>query len=446
MAAMRITLALVQRQYLMFFLPLALMSALQSTTFQVRNAILARYEDPARELATLGFALSTFLLLWAFNNFIPQMSNVLARSKRALVVTRNTTWALNGLATVFLGLLALTRPGGLLLQVVFDIHGAVLADVQLYLLLLSPTMLTSGHLQWREGLLVQARRTPLLTTTQLTNLLVSSGWLVGAFWLGASPTQAVIGSSYAATLLRVGLTEYLFSRYYQAPAVASHQSLTYRETLRFLLPAAASGAILNFSRPWLFACLGRTSDPLVAVASLRVAYDLLGAMQSISNQFRHLCATFGLDDIAGKRRFMVKVAAILCAALVLSTNVPALSDPIFRQAFGLTGPVLDMTVATARIVSIAPLLLIARNFFHTQLIARSATQGIALGSSARLVVLLVLAPSLLLLDRLNPQSAALILLVGFTTETTIAGWVLRRLGAPHEQATTTSFVTTSHPR
>lgn len=415
-----------QRQYLRFFLPLALTSLIQSAGFQIRTAILARYPDPAYHLATFGFALSVFLLPWSLNNFVPQMNNVFARSPRGRTVTRNTVLCLNLLGMFALLGLSLLPVGARLLHLAYGIEGAVLADVRRYIHWFAPGLPLSGHLQLREGLLIQARRPSALTAIQLSTAPINITYLILAFQLGATAFQAMVGVHYADYAVRLLITEHLYRRHYRNPTELAHQRLSYQEALQFLIPAAASGAILNFSRPVLLACLGRTAHPLVAVASLRVAYDMLTTVQGISNQFRHLFATYGLGDIAGKRRFMFRVAYSLSGALILASWLPPLSLQLFGTLLGLSGEVFELTISVSRILSLSPLVLMVRNFFHAQLIARAATRGMAAAAFLRLLVLSIGTPTLLYLGALTSERAAMVLVLGFAIEAAVSGWALQQ--------------------
>ena len=72
-----------QRTYLRFYWPLALMGLAMLMGRQLRNGAAARYPDPERELAVFAIAFSIYSLFGATVIFVPQMANVLARSRRA---------------------------------------------------------------------------------------------------------------------------------------------------------------------------------------------------------------------------------------------------------------------------------------------------------------------------------------------------------------------------
>lgn len=418
-------------QYLRFFLPLAATSILFVSGNQARNAILARYPDPARHLSTYAYALSAFVLFWSANNFVPQMNNVFARSQRGRRVARNTVWLINLSASAVLLGIALTPVGSRLLSASFDIHGEVLQEVQFYVGVFAPLLPVSGQLRLLEGLLVQGGHNRVVTLTQFVEVsaLLLTLWL--AFKNRLNPMSAVLASHYAGSLARLVVAQSLCQRYYRLPDPPGHKDLSYAEVLRFLWPTALTSLMFTLSRPVLYACLGRTEQPLVAVAALRIAYDVLAALQQISNQFRHFFVNFGDDDLTGKRRFMLQVALVLTALLGLCV-LPGMRQLVFGKILGTRGEVYRQAVAATTMMLAGPLILMARNYFHGRLLAKAIPTGMAVGAVARALLLGVSGLILLKLGVLQAWGAAISLLLGFLAEVLVSRSALHRAIATDE--------------
>lgn len=421
-----------QPAYLRFFLPLALTGVVHVAGTQFRNGVLARYPDPARQLSTYAYALSAFVLFWSVNNFVPQASNVFARSERGWRVTRNVVGTVNLMSAAALLALSLTAPGRSLIAWFFGIEDPVLAQVQRYVCLMAPLLPISGHLQLLEGLLVQRGRSDLVFRAQAISVATLIGGLLWAFLLGAAAMTAILLSHYAAALSRLGASLLYRRRHYRLPAPQAYQDLHYREVLRFLWPTTVTSLMFTVSRPILYACLSRTGDPLAAVAGMRIAYDVLAALQAIGNQFRHFFVTLGTDDMAGKRRFMMQVALLLTGLLGL-VLIPGPRAWVFTSVLGVRDAVFDQAVGATTIMLAGPAVLMTRNYFHGQLLAQAIPRGMAVGATLRAIVLATMCLVQLALGLLDARGAALSLLLGFAGEVLVSRWALRRAGGSQRQ-------------
>ena len=423
-----------QRRYLRFFLPLALSSAIFVLGFQFRNAVLARYPDAARELATFSYAFSAFILLWSANNFVPQMANVYARSRHGYRVALGVVLAVNLCTATLLALLALSPWGNELLIAIFALDASTLADVRVYLYWLIPALPLSGLLQFYEGLLVQCEQTRVVTASNLLEAVLGIGTLSLAFGYGLPATLTLPLAMHVSGWSRLAFVFAVTRRIYRLPQRPEHQNLGFSEVVRFMLPTTTTSVMFTLSRPTLYAFLSRTPDPLVAVAAFRVAYDILGALQQIGNQFRHFFVTFGLQDMPGKRRFMRGVCLVLTGLLALAVLPGPGRELILGGALGLKGQVYTQASSAALVLLPAPAVLMLRNYYHGQLLALRRPAGMATASILRVGTLATFSVLLLTADLLSAAGAALALLTGFAVEAVISGFALSRLRLEHSQA------------
>lgn len=414
-----------QAQYLRFFWPLALSSLIFALGNQLRNAALSRYPEPARELSTYAYAFSTWILLWAANNFVPQVANAYARSPRGTRVALTTVIALNVASATVLLTTTLSPLGSALLERAFGVHGRVAADVRLYILWLAPLLPASGYTQFLDGMLVQARHTRLVTLARLAQLVGMAGGLAGGMALGWGAIPTLVTAHYAASFGGVAVLRWAKARYYAPPLAPEHTQVTHLEVARFLLPTTVTSVMFSVTRPILYAALGRTADPLVGVAAMRIAYDMVASLQMVSNQFRHFFVTFGSrDDLAGKRRFMAIVALVLTGALA-ATLIPGPRELVFTTLLGVRGDVFGPAVAATTALIAVPAILMLRNYFHARLLEARAPNAMAFGSALRVVSVGGTCLALLSAGVLSAPTAALALGSGFVCEVLVSGIGLR---------------------
>ncbi len=409
--------------YWRFYWPLALTGFAMVLSTQFQNATLARYPDAVKELAIFALAQGTFQFFNAALGFTPQLSNVYARSRHGL----RTSFAFIMTTTACLSLLqasvAFTDAGHRLLTLVYHQDAAVLTRVRHYLGALIPVLFLNAARFYFTGTLVQARLTGWVTLLNVLYLTTTVLVLVIGFHAGWSVLVTVVGAQTSAVTVHLLACLTVRHRYYRWPDVAEHTELRWRELLGFFLPVGTNGIMFALSRPILYAAIGRTPDALVSIAALRVGFDFSMMFQQAANQFRHFFVTFGLDDLRGKRRFMV-VVCIGITLIMLSVAFTPLSEWVLMRGLGIDEAVLARSVQVIAVMCALPTLIIFRNYFHGVLLVQRRTLGMAIGGILRVVGIFVFSQLLLHAGVLNHVTAALVLLSGFAIE----GLVVWRAG------------------
>ena len=128
----------------------------------------------------------------------------------------------------------------------------------------------------------------------------------------------------------------------------------------------------------------------MTIAALRIAFDFTFFFQQAANQFRHFFVTFGLDAMAEKRRFMIRVALGLTLAMALTAFTP-LGPLLIAEGIGAEAEVTRRALAALQVMTLLPLLIILRNLFHGILMVEERTGGMALGSILRVLTIAGLA-------------------------------------------------------
>ena len=404
-----------QRDYWSFYWPLALTGLAMALATQFQNGALARYPDAVRELAIFALAQSTFQFFNAALAFTPQLANVYARSEHGFRTSMTFIMLTTTGMMAIQGFLALTSPGRAFIAAVYDLDGPLLARVTEYLALLMPILLLNAARLYLNGTLVQARLTGWVTALNVLFLATTIAVLLIGFRAGWHVTYTLVGAQAAGALMHLLATLLVRRAYYRWPEVEEHTALGYLELVKFFVPVTTNGVMFALSRPVLYAFVGRTPQGLLYIAALRVGFDFSAMFQQAANQFRHFFVTFGLDDLAGKRRFMVAVCAGITLIMLLVAVTPA-SDWVLGGLLGIEDEVKARSVEVILVMCLLPTLIMFRNYFHGLLLVKRRTVGMATGGILRVVGIYLLAQLLYTTGTLDHMTAALVLVAGFGIE------------------------------
>lgn len=413
-----------QLQYWSFYWPLVLTGIVMLLAQQFQNGALARYPDAARELAVFAFASSVFHLFNAALIFMPQMSNSFVRSPQGWrICLRFTLWTCL-ILSLPLALMAFTPPGQWLVGLAFGIEGEMLADVVIYLRCLSPLLLVSGLRNFYTGMLVQGRLTSLVTLLNLGYLGAVILVLLAGHYLAWKPIVTIAMGQVAGAVLHLGLSFACVRRYYTLPPQPDHETLTYRETFSYFWGTALTSVMFSLSRPIIYSFLNRIPDPTPVIAAMRVGFDFAMIFHNALNQFRHLFVTFGEQDLAGVRRFMIRVSVVVVGSMVVVAATPV-SRLVLEDLVGVKDEILRMTCEVVLVMCLLPVVVNFRNYFHGLALIRRTTGRMGVGAIFRNVATYVLAALFFYTGLLNHVTATLILIAGFVAET------LAMVAGPH---------------
>ncbi len=413
------------KQYWRFYWPLALTGLAMVLSVQFQNATLARYPEAVAEIAILALAYSTYGLLNAGLQFIAQLSNVYARSPIANIRSYRFTLAASTILMMPLLAVAHTELGRQLLQSVYGIDDALTARVTEYLVYLAPLIVFNAQRFYYTGLLVQAKLTGWVTAMNVVYLSVVIAALIGGFAVGGRPVVVLVGAEALGVAIHLVLLVAGRWKLYRPPVIPEHENLSYRELIGFFIPVSMTGFMFAISRPILFAFVARTPNALVSIAALRIAFDFSALFQQASNQFRHFFVTFGLDDLAVKKRFMVLVCLGITGVMLLFAATP-LSGLVWRDLMQIPDEVRILALDVILIMCLMPTVIIYRNFFHGCLMVERRTTGMAVGAVLRVIGIYALTSLCFELQWLDHIAASWILIAGFLIEAAVAQLAVRK--------------------
>ena len=142
-------------------------------------------------------------------------------------------------------------------------------------------------------------------------------------------------------------------------------------------------------------------------------------------RFRHFFVTLGLDDLPGKRVFMMLVTAGLTLMMWLYVFTP-LSEWVWRDMMAIPAEVRALSLEAFLVLSLMPILIVWRNYYHGQLMVLRRTGAMAIGGIMRVAGMYVLAQLAFNAGLLNHVMAATILILGFLFESVVGLLAVRR--------------------
>lgn len=418
-----------QARYWAFYWPLALTGAVTVLGTQIQNGVLARMENAAAILAAYAVAQAVLSLFNAAQAFAPQLTTRFARGAKATARVRGF---ILGISAALAGLVALLATlGQPLIIASFSLSPALQAQTFAFLLALAPTVWLNGLRFYLVGRLIQQARTGRVTVLNGVHLTVLIVSLAAGLALRLDPVLTLVGAQALAGLVHATLAIGALRPGAEAAAgseAESEELPSYQRLRAFFGPVVLTGIMFALSRPILYAAIGGTGDGILTIAALRIAFDFTFFFQQAANQFRHFFVTFGLDAMAEKRRFMIRVALGLTLAMALTAFTP-LGPLLIAEGIGAEAEVTRRALAALQVMTLLPLLIILRNLFHGILMVEERTGGMALGSILRVLTIAGLAQLLAPVGLLTPSTAAWTLLAGFATETAVVAYRVLRLRA-----------------
>ena len=413
------------QNYWTFYWPLALTGVAMLLSRQFQNATLARFSDPAEELAIYALASSTFMLFNAMMIFVPQMANVLVRSADSrkicfrFILMSSTTISL---PLLFLGF---THTGEQLLGFIFGIEGVYRATVAEYLRYLFPLVIINGVRQFLIGLLVQAKYTGLVTVLNIVFLSVIVAILLTGLTLQWDPVFTVAVSHLIAATIQLGLSYLFYLHRYTLPEGQETQVLTYRSAFNFFWPVATTSGLFAFSRPIIYSVVGRLPESFIVIAALRIGFDFAMMFHNHLSQLRHFIVTFGRGDLKNVRQFMFIVMLGVSGTMIMVAATPV-SDLIIRDLLGVHGAAWSMARQVFWVMCLIPVVVTLRNYFHGLALIYSRTRRMAAGAVFRTLAIYGFLMGFYLSGLLNHLLAALSLVMGFIMETIVVFYLTRR--------------------
>jgi hypothetical protein len=325
--------------------------------------------------------------------------------------------------------LGASAAGAAVVQLLYSLEPGMLADVRAYLVWLAALILLHVLHHYYNGLLILAERTRWVSAINVGAVGVSIPVAIHGLRAGWSPVMIIAAAEWISGSLKLVAQRLAWHAARRSVPLEDSPPPAWRELYGFFWPVCISGMTFGISRPLVFFFVARLPEAVAIIAAMRVAMDFLMLYQSVVNQFRHFFATFGLEHLREKRRFMTLVAGAMTAGMGLVLALPALSQPFFIGAIGLSPSLYATAHHMSVLLLVVPAMLMVRNYYHGVLIVRRRTAAMASGSAARVLAIAGTSAALLALGWLDAGTAVLGMIAGFAAEMLIAWRAVRKLGA-----------------
>jgi progressive ankylosis protein len=418
---------LVYKGLLRFFWPLVLTQIALGFGSQFLSGGMARMPHATQTLAAFGLAWGLTDFLVSPLSQVRQLGLVLAADKAALHRLRAFVLACSSVLVLMLFALAKTELGD---WVIGDLHGvdAVLGGKARWVLLLFiPLPLLEGIYRLYSGVLIQMRRTDVVSMAMLAGIgvqIIAVFWFLQADWIEDTPILLPVIAVYLGE--GVGLVVVLWGYWRFAPShyreEAEKVELSYSYIVRFFWPLALVMAIQGMSRPLVNLFVSHQQDGALALATLAVVYPLAHLPYGWVNELRSLPSAFSKEGIMPQiRRFATGCGLLSFLSMALLFWTP-MRDYILLDLIGIDGDLARLCAVPLMVFSFFPIAVALRSYFNGVALTQHRTRALAPSAPARIATIFL---ALLLFSHWQWAGATMgvtALLCGFVAET-ICVWL-----------------------
>tara|TARA_Y100001934_G_scaffold212021_1_gene250933 strand:+ start:400 stop:1713 length:1314 start_codon:yes stop_codon:yes gene_type:complete len=411
---------------LRFFLPLVLTQIALNTGSQFLNGGIARLPQATHTLAVFGLA-------WGITDFllsplaqVRQLGLVLAGDYPSLMRLQQFILFCSGGLMCALIALAGSQLGDWILV---DLHGVerkMAQKVQIALWSFVPLPIFTGLSRLYSGLLIQSRRTDLVSLAMGLGMAFQIGAvavLLQVEWIGQNPIVLPIIAVYLSEIVALVVVLIGYRRYVSAglPREAS-AFLRWGYIVGFFWPLALVMSIQGFSRPLVNLFVSRQHDGVSALAVLAVVYVLAHLPYGWLNELRSIPAAFSNEGSERKIR-VFSLGCGLCSfsSMALLFWTP-MRDYILLNWVGINSGLAEQCALPLIIFSFFPLAVCLRSYLNGVAVVQHRTKALAPSAPARVGAIFI---ALLVFSTAGWSGATMgiaALLCGFVVES-LAVWI-----------------------
>ena len=317
----------------LFFFPLVLNVQLMSISHTVINGALARLEDYVTALAGMSVAMIVHLFVASPSYQNHTVTIAMVRGRKSMRSVLIFVGLVASYVAVMLSLIAFTPLGDLLLDKLLGIPPQVAEEARkaLYICALLPFF--TGFRGFCQGLIIQARRTSLVSLATGIRVAALFGYLaIGQTWFAGAQLGAF-------ALVSCVITETFFIAGFawkvHLPLDRSEAEKTTGEILRYSFPLAYSSCLQQTIPLLISSIIGRLPDGPLALAAFGVIrgflFLLAGPMRNL--QQAYLALVRSAEDYFMLVRFNILVATGMGMLVLLAAG--PLNQLILGQLLGV---------------------------------------------------------------------------------------------------------------
>jgi len=425
-----------------FLLPLVITELIFELGIQVINGGIARIPRPTETLAAYGIA-------WGLTSFLNgtvsqtrQMSMVLVHDRATFHTVLRCVAGFGGLHFVLLASLAFSPIGLWVIDVLHAVEPSLGSIVRRALGYLLPFPLIVGLTRFLSGLLLQIRRTDIVSYAMMTGISMS---VVAVFVF--LPTQTVqsdpillpIIATYFGIITELAVIMYGYKRFVKRrldqpskvpqnfpPTVGSALNpspLSLSYTLRFYWPLAVTIGIQGISRPIINLFVVRGAEGTEAMAVLTIVYTLAHLPYGWLNELKNLPTAFQQQDPSARfiRRFTVGCGLLSFVVMAVMFWTP-IRFFLLSTLIGVDHEFAMHCTVPLIIFSFFPLAVTVRSYLHGIALRDHRTNIITPSGPARASAIIIVINVLMLFDLHGAICGVAALYSGFVVETIVVRW------------------------
>lgn len=417
-------------QLLRFLLPLVLTIVVQELSGQLLTGGMARAPEATATLAGFGLAWGLVSFLSSALSQTKQLGLVLVDGRPAL---RKAQGFVLGFGLLLAAVLAGLTGGPLSTWVIEGLHGVsapLSGTVRTALFWFIPIPIISGLALFYAGLLIRVRRTGLISSATLANIVVSVLTvlvLLPTPFIQAQPIRLPLVVVYAGVLVELVVMWWGYRRHVWPRLTDTDPGgLTLAYIARFFWPLALIMIIQGMSRPLINLFIAREPGGTEALAVLTVIYTLAHLPYGWLNEIRNLAPAFRdrPENLGHIRRFALGCGFFSFGLMVGMFWTP-LRGYILETLLGLNPSLATQAAVPLVIFTFFPLAVMGRAYLHGVGLVEHRTQAMAPSAPARVVAILIALALLQAAGVHGAPRAVAALLSGFVLETVVVWWGVR---------------------
>jgi hypothetical protein len=317
-----------------------------------------------------------------------------------------------------MGIVAFTGLSRWFFHEIMGLSGQTLQEA---ILMLQILVLFPGLVAIRDyfaGFSIKFRTTPMITLASVVRIsyvlvfianleklsVIPSAYLAGLMFVGAvlfETITMVVGSWFLTRRIQSGLDKYD----QQNQARTEPRLLTYSNIISFFSPLIATTLIQTTIMPIINSALARTADPEVSISVFAVAWGLGMVALSPIMAFHQVPLNFINDNKPASNRTVLLFAWLLSGFTILVMLVLSFTDLgfyVLHNWIGASQEISILSLDVLKLMTVLPVLMIAREYYWGLLFKRRTTAPIRMGKAISLVIMVIVIAIMTWIDPPNP--------------------------------------------
>lgn len=416
------------------WLPLALMWLLMAAEKPMLAAVIARLDDPITHLAAFEITFSLALIVESPVIMLLTAATALADNRHSYRRLLAFAVALGGVFTGVHLVVALTGAYGVFVRDMVQAPEVVVAPGRAaFTWMLAWTGAIALRRLW-HGLMIRAGQPGRVMATTLMRVGATAAVCVTGMLWPFLPGASLAGLALSSGVTAGAVGAYVLSRRAVSDLPSGPQPiesyLSWSALVAFYAPLAFTSLIVLGGAPLVSFGLGRTADPLTALAIWPAVSGLLFVLRSGAYAYQEVVVALFSKPAAeaALRRYAFGLGAVLSGAILVFAVTP-LGPWWFGSVTGLPPDLASRAAAPILMATPIPLLSVIVSWQRGRLVALRLTPAVTLAVAANLATLaLVLAVGLRALTALpGAELGSAALSLGLVTECLVLFAASRRL-------------------